>query len=105
MAEANHHEHLFFDFNGDGTVDIVPQLYWNNDDRANVLAWLNDGTGHYVALKTTEFDDILALHRFKLGTAVYSDGGFKYLQFWQDGSYLEAQAGVVVEGAVVRRQD
>ena len=24
---------------------------------SNVLAWLNDGTGHYVALKTTMFAD------------------------------------------------
>ena len=104
-AEAWHYEHVFFDFNGDGTVDIVPQQYWDGENRANVLAWLNDGTGHYVALRTTEFDDVFALGRFNSGRAVHVDGGFKYLQFSTFDTYLEANAGIVVEGAVLRRRD
>ena len=63
------------------------------------------GAGASVAAETTEFDDILALDRFRSGTVVHAGSGFKYLQFWQEGSYLEAQAGFVVEGAVVRRRD
>ena len=55
LTEGWHGEHHFFDFNGDGTEDIVPQRY--DTEGANVLAWLNDGTGHYVALKTPEFED------------------------------------------------
>ena len=41
-GEGWHVEHRFFDFNGDGTVDIVPQGF-DVDHGANVLAWLNDG--------------------------------------------------------------
>ena len=93
--------HHFFDFNGDGTVDIVPQDY--DDWRTNVLAWLNDGTGHYTALSTTEFDDIEALQRFAYGMIVRAGGNFRYLDFRDDGTRLAAHAGVVVEGAVIRR--
>ena len=104
-TETSHTQHLFFDFNDDGTVDIVPQLYWDEGGQgANVLAWLNDGTGHYVALKTTEFEDIIALARFKLGTPVHAASGFKYLEFLTDGMSLEANAATVVEGAVIRRR-
>ena len=50
LTEAWHVEHRFFDFNHDGAVDIVPQFY--RPEGSNVVAWLNDGTGHYVALKS-----------------------------------------------------
>ena len=60
-----HVEHRFLDFNGDGTLDIVPQQYAY--ENGNVLAWLNDGTGHYVALKPTMFSDSEALFRLTWG--------------------------------------
>ena len=101
-GEGWHVEHRFFDFNGDGTVDIAPQQF-DVDDGANVLAWLNDGTGRYAALKTTEFDDAEALGRFGYGVIVRAAGGFKHLDFHGDGTHLAAHAGVVVEGAVIRR--
>ena len=98
----NQREVLMADFNGDGTVDIAPQQF-DVDDGANVLAWLNDGTGRYAALKTTEFDDAEALGRFGYGVIVRAAGGFKHLDFHGDGTHLAAHAGVVVEGAVIRR--
>ena len=79
-GESWHWEHRFFDFNGDGTVDIVPQSF-DVDHGTNVLAWLNDGTGHYTALSTTEFDDIEALRRFGYGVTVRAGGSFRYLDF------------------------
>ena len=103
-GEGWHGGHRFFDFNGDGTVDIVPEDF-NVDHGTNVLAWLNDGTGHYTALSTAEFDDLEALRRFAYGVIVRAGGGFKYLDFQGDGTRLTAHAGVVVEGAVIRRQD
>ncbi len=93
----------FLDLNRDGTVDIVPQLFWDEDGRPNVLAWLNDGTGHYVPLKTTEFDDADALARFALGRTVQAGGGFKQIEFYgESGTFVRAQAAVVVENAVIR---
>ena len=103
-GEGWHVQHRFFDSNGDGTVDIVPQDF-DVDHGTNVLAWLNDGTGHYTALRTTAFDDKEALGRFASGVRVRAGGKFKYLDFHGDGSRLTAHAGVVVEGAVIRRQD
>ena len=100
-GEGWHWQHLFFDFNGDGTVDIVPQDF-DVDHGTNVLAWLNDGTGHYTVLSTTEFDDIEALRRFAYGVIVRAGGSFKHLDFQGDGTRLTALAGVVVEGAVIR---
>ena len=100
-VEGWHVEYRFFDFNGDGTVDIVPHLY-DVFHGANVLAWLNDGTGRYAALKTTEFDEMGALERFGQGVRVRSGGSFKYLDFHGDGMRLTAHAGVVVEGATIR---
>ena len=101
-AEGAHTEHRVFDFNGDGTLDIVPQRF---AEGSNVLAWLNDGTGHYAALKTTAFDNTEAVRRFAPGIIIRARGGFKYLDFSGDGTYLEAHAGVVVEGAVLRGRD
>ena len=100
-GEGWHWQHLFFDFNGDGTVDIVPQDF-DVDHGTNVLAWLNDGTGHYTALSTTEFDDNEALRRFAYGVIVRAGGSFRYLDFQGDGTRLAAHAGIVVEGAVIR---
>lgn len=100
VGETAHMEQRFLDFNGDGTVDIVPQHY---PPGQRVLAWLNDGTGHYAVLKTTAFNDTEAL-RFAYGLIVRAGGDIKSLDFFSDGTYLGANAGVVVEGAVVRRQ-
>ncbi len=103
-GEGWHWQHLFFDFNGDGTVDIVPQDF-DVDHGTNVLAWLNDGTGHYAALSTAEFDDVDALSRFGKGVIVRAGGSFKHLDFQGDGERLTAHAGVVVQDAVIRRQN
>lgn len=102
--EGWHFEHRFFDFNGDGTVDIVPQ-YFDVVHGANVLAWLNDGTGHFAALSTTAFNDVDALYAFAYSGRLRGGDGFKYLGFISDGTRLISNAGVVVEGAVIRRQD
>ena len=104
-GEGWHVEHRFFDFNGDGTVDILPQgVSVNQGARANVLAWLNEGTGYYAVLKSTEFENTGAVFRFARGVTVRAAGDFKYLEFLGDGTYLKANGAVVVEGAVIRRQ-
>ena len=107
-VESWHLGHRFFDFNGDGTVDIVPQVF-DVDDGENVLAWLNDGTGRYAVLKSTDFDNTETmrhtLRHFASGVTVHAAGSFKYLWFHNDGTHLVAHAGVVVEGAAIRRQD
>ena len=101
-GEGWHLEHRFFDFNGDGTVDIAPQQY---AEGANVLAWLNDGTGHYAVLKTGEFGDADALRRFAWGPTIHAAGTFNYMEFFGDGTYVAANAATVVTGAVVRPRD
>ena len=101
-TESWHWQHRFLDFNGDGTVDIAPQWYGVGP---NVMAWLNDGTGHYAVLKNTEFDDIDATLPFAHGAAVRTAGGFKYMEFLGDGTHLEANAGIVVTGAMIEPQD
>lgn len=70
-----HGGHRFFDFNGDGIPDIVPEGYSSEGD--NVMAWLNDGTGHFVALPTTAYSDTDALYRFAHGTKVRVGDTFK----------------------------
>ncbi|MCY4560075.1 MAG: hypothetical protein OXF79_27685 [Chloroflexi bacterium] len=40
-------------------MDIVPHQRF--DARGNILAWLNDGTGRYAVLKSTEFEDAEAV--------------------------------------------
>lgn len=47
-TEAWQEGQRFFDFNADGTVDIVPQHYGAEDGDPNILAWLNDGACRYV---------------------------------------------------------
>ena len=92
--------HVFLDFNGDGTVDIVPQGYNPRED--NVLAWLNDGSGHYVALKTTLFRDPEPLFRFANGVAVGEGSEFKSVEFFSDDSEtINTNAAVVLTGAVI----
>ena len=80
-TESWHETHVFLDFNGDGTLDIVPQRYDTDGD--NVLAWLNDGSGHYVALKTTLFRDPDPLFSLAHGVKVQEGSGFKSLNFFQ----------------------
>lgn len=92
-------EYRFLDFNGDGTVDIVPQGYSNADP--NVIAWLNDGTGHYVSLNTTMFGDEDALYQFAEGVKVREGSGFKSLTFFGDGQVLAIDTGVVVTDALI----
>ena len=98
LAEAWHGGHRFVDFNGDGTEDIVPDRY-NPNSGANILAWLNDGTGHYVALKTTKFDDAAALWRFAWGTLVSVGSEFKTMEFFADQRSLHSNGAVVTVGA------
>ena len=96
-----HGGHRFFDFNGDGIPDIVPEGYSSEGD--NVMAWLNDGTGHFVALPTTAYSDTDALYRFAHGTKVRVGDTFKAQEFFGDGTYLRSHAGVVLESARVTR--
>ena len=102
-TEAWHEGHRFFDFNQDGTVDIVPQHYGGLVDGApNILAWLNDGMCRYVPLRTMEFDDERALWRFAWGTLVRVGAEFKAMWFGGDGAtHLSSNAAVVVENAEI----
>ena len=99
LHEAWHPEHRFLDFNGDGTLDIVPQIY--SYDNGNVLAWLNDGTGHYVALKTSMFSDSEALFRLTWGVKVREGDAFKSIELFKVDDGLGANAGVIVDGAQI----
>ena len=82
-SESWHPEVVFLDFNGDGTEDIVPQGYSTAGD--NVLAWLNDGSGHYVTLKTTMYviDEGVrrSLFNFAAGVKVREGTRFRSLHF------------------------
>ncbi len=99
LHEAWHPEHRFLDFNADGTLDIVPQNF--SYDNGNILAWLNDGTGHYVALKTSMFSDSEALYRLTWGVKVREGDAFKSIEFFKVDDGLGANAGVVVNGAQI----
>ena len=96
-----HVRHRFVDFNRDGTLDIVPELY----DIPNILAWLNDGTGHYVALRSTLFTDTDALNQFAWGLRIREGSDFKSVTFFGDGEVISADAGVVVTGAIITLAD
>ena len=96
-------EHRFLDFNFDGNVDIVPQDY--SSEGSNVVAWLNDGTGHYVALKTTEFNNDSALIRLAWGVKVRVGAAWKSLEFFGDGNYLQSNAAITVADAVITKPD
>ena len=64
-----------------------------------MLAWLNDGAGHYAALKTNMFSDAEALFRLTVGVMVREGEAFKALEFFPYQGGLYANAGVVIEGA------
>ncbi|MCY4011108.1 MAG: VCBS repeat-containing protein [Gammaproteobacteria bacterium] len=105
-TEAWHEGHRFFDFNLDGTVDIVPQHYGFGSPtpamlRPNVLAWLNKGKCRFTALRTTEFDNSRALWQFTWGTHVRVGASFKTMYFYGDGAQLTANAGVVTSTATI----
>ena len=102
-SEGWHEGYRFFDFNHDGTVDIVPTSY--DYEGTNVLAWLNDGTGHYVALKTTLFRNTEALKRFAWGVKVRVGSDFKPLEFFGDGTALTSNGAVTVTDAVITLPD
>ena len=102
-SEGWHEGHRFFDFNHDGTVDIVPTSY--DFEGNNVLAWLNDGTGHYVALKTTMFSDTEALKRFAWGVKVRVGAAFKSLEFFGDVISLTSNSAVTVTDAIITLPD
>ena len=93
-------EHRFLDFNGDGTLDIVPQM--TDENPSNVLAWLNDGTGHFVALKTTMFpdsDDAVGI--FAAGLKIRDGSGFRVVEFFGKGDELQGSAAFVVTNAAI----
>ena len=103
FTEGWHMEHRFFDFNHDGEVDIVPQFY--STEGSNVIAWLNDGTGHYVALKTTEFSDDGALWRLAWGVKVRVGPAWKSLEFFDDDNAISTNAAITVTDAVITKPD
>lgn len=103
LDEAWHQEHHFLDFNHDGNIDIVPHQY--DRSRGNVLAWLNDGTGHYVALKSTEFTDSEALERFARGSKIRVGASFKSMEFFGDGTALSSNAAVIVSNPIIALPD
>ena len=92
-------EYRFLDFNQDGTIDIVPQLY--PASVPNVVAWLNDGTGHYVALKPMMFGDETALQQFAEGLKVREGSEFRALTFFGDGQVMAIDTGVVATDALI----
>ena len=102
--EGWHVEHRLYDFNNDGTIDIVPQQSGHRDV-GNVLAWLNDGTGHFVTLKTSIYSDTDALFRFADGIVVREGSEFKVVEFflYDDGQTdgLFANAAIVEEPALI----
>ena len=105
LTEAWHVEHRFFDFNHDGAVDIVPQFY--RPEGSNVVAWLNDGTGHYAALKSTEFsdDEAPALWRLARGVKVRAGLVWKSLEFTDHDASLTVNAAVTVRSAIITKPD
>ena len=102
-TEGWHGGHRLMDFNHDGTVDIVPKSY--PDEGSNVVAWLNDGTGHYVVLKSTEFSDAEALNRLAWGVKVRVGTAWKSLEFFGDGTYLQSNAAITVMDAIITKPD
>jgi len=92
-----------FDFNGDGTLDLVPEGYQVGS--GNILAWLNDGTGHYATLRTTDIANTDAVTRLAFGTYVRAGASFKALEVFTFDSQSAANAGVITEGAVITRPD
>ena len=68
---------------------------------AKVLAWLNNGTGRYAVLKSTEFGNADALRLFAWGLTIRAAGGFNYVFFFGDGTYLKANAAFVVTGVAI----
>ena len=98
--ELWHLEHRLLDFNGDGTVDIVPQM--TSENPGNVLAWLNDGTGHYVALKTTMFPDSAdAVGIFAAGLKLRNASVFRVMEFFGTGDELSGSAAFVETNATI----
>jgi hypothetical protein len=92
-------EYRFFDFNNDGTIDIVPTMY--DGAFATVLAWLNDGTGHYGPLFYAMYDNPEASWMFSQ-QYVMSPEGFRAIQFgYEDGRYFSINEGVVISAPVI----
>ena len=64
-----------------------------------MLVWLNDGTGHFVTLKTSIYSDAEALFRFANGITVREGSDFKSVEFfiYDDGTTdgLFANAAIV----------
>ena len=89
------------DLDGDERLDIVL--------RGNVLAWLNDGSGHYVTLKTTLYpnDDGTdrSLFDFAAGAIVRDGARFRWLQFHSPdedaGQRIAANAGWMLTNPVI----
>ena len=103
-AETWHNGVVFLDFNGDGTEDIVPQGYAPN--APNMLAWLNDGSGHYVALRTTLYPNAdRALFRFAAGVIVREGEAFRSIEFHspegRDGQAIAANEARVLARPVI----
>ena len=70
-----------------------------------MVAWLNDGTGHNVAPKTTEFSDTESLKRLAWGVKVRVGTAWKSLEFFGDDTYLQSNAAITVTDATVTKPD
>ncbi len=88
-----------FDYNGDGTVDLVPEGY--DAGSGNVLAWLNDGTGHYATLRTTDVENADAVYVLAFGTYALSGESFKAIEVFNFEGQSSANAGAITEGATI----
>ena len=102
--ELWHQGYRMLDFNGDGMLDVVPQIY--DASPSNVLAWLNDGTGHYVTLKSTMFPNSEdAVRIFGEALMIRDDSEFKAIEFFGEGQFLETNAAFVVNNATITLAD
>jgi Ca2+-binding RTX toxin-like protein len=86
----------FFDFNGDGTIDILPSYPSNSLN----LAWLNDGTGHYAPITRNMYNKPDAAFRFS-SPYVVDVAGFSAIEWVYGDGLLQMNEGVVTVDPVL----
>ena len=90
------------DVDGDGDIDILVGNKAGEFMGGGHYFLLNDGTGHYVALKSTLFTDSDAVNTLSWGVKVREGSGFKTLNFFpSEGEGLGANAGVFLTKPVI----